>query len=526
MEYSPGHDGVVIEELPTIMGWIRSDDPDRTFASIQLRDDLLALRVPLDMPVVDRSTWYYHTYVVRDYHISADGLSSIDPRGCYEIFYSQSESHIGYHSEEFDYWFEKLLYATTMEEAFEACLMCQWIIARDVASIPTCALWGYWAHRTNYGTHAGEEVYEGLKWEGFVNELGASFPSFWTYLNVHPQGFAKGGTLRQGLLVDIEKFNPVHAEWFYDWLILQQIYEPLITNHPYDVTEKIPWLCSNWTAGTWELEGENCTRLRFKLLPSILWHDETPVTLDDVGFSFTYMKDEASIANYWAVQNFYGYLTADNASNPDWDPLPGPGEIDILYDVESWHALEWAAGVPIIPKHIWEGQDSWTWNPEDHGAVIGSGPFMAVGGEGPHEGEVGWPDWTPEYVHLVANPLYHRRYVWPDATNAAHDVMARDNVVTRADYDMVRWPDHKDTYDPRLYPLLPAWDTSWMNATTGDHYLDVDKNGAIDVDDLLEISVRYGQEWPPCARVYISNICLVLCTHAFTRHVTRVTRRH
>ena len=498
MEYSPGHDGVVVEELPTIIGWIRSDDPDSTFAGLQLRDDLLKLGVPLDMPVVDRSTWFYHTYVVRDYHISTDALSahSLDPSAYYEIFYSKSESHIGYHSEEFDYWFEKLLYATTMEEARAACDMCQWIIARDVASIPLYTFAGYWAHRTNYGTHAEEEVYQGLKWEGFVNELRASFPSFWTYLNAHPQGFAKGGTLRQGLLVNIEKFNPVHAEWFYDWLILQTIYEPLIKNHPYNVTEKIPWLCSNWTVGTWELEGETCTRLRFKLLPSILWHDHEPLTVEDVSFSFTYMRDEVSVANYWAVQNFHDYITAANGSGWWGDPLP-PDTIDILYDARSRFALDWAAGVPIIPKHIWEGQDSWTWNPEDHGAVIGSGPFMAVGGDGPHEGEVGWPDWTSEYVYLVANPLYHRRYVWPDATNAAHGVMARDGVVTRADYDEVRWPGHKLTYDPRLHPLLPAWDTSWMNTTTGDHYLDVDKNGAIDVEDLLEISVRYGQEWPP-----------------------------
>ncbi len=126
---------------------------------------------------------------------------------------------------------------------------------------------------------------------------------------------------------------------------------------------------------------------------------------------------------------------------------------------------------------------------------------MTLGGHGTpleHQGEVGWPDHElQQYVHLVANPYYYCKYVWPDATNAAHDVMVRDNVVTRADYDVVRWPGHKSTYDPRLYPLLPAWDTSWMNATTGDHYLDVDKNGAIDVDDLLEISVKYGHTWPP-----------------------------
>ncbi|UCH70619.1 MAG: hypothetical protein JSV29_01130, partial [Candidatus Bathyarchaeota archaeon] len=77
MEYSPGHDGNLteLEDLPTLRGWIRSDDPDRTFAGIQLRGDLLDLGVPLDMPVADRSTCYYHAWVAYDYHVYTGGWS-------------------------------------------------------------------------------------------------------------------------------------------------------------------------------------------------------------------------------------------------------------------------------------------------------------------------------------------------------------------------------------------------------------------------------------------------------------------
>jgi len=503
MEYSPGHDGVVIEELPTIMGWIRSDDPDRTFAGIQLRDDLLALGVPLDMPVADRSTCYYHAWVVYDYHIYTGGWSwgRVPDMYC-ELWHSSKDTYPSaggdnynrYHNQAYDVQAYGLKTAATPAAAAVYANACQLILHRDVACIPTYTFAGYQAHRTNYGVHTGEAVYEGLEWEGFVNELGSGFYSLWSPLNAHPQGFAKGGTFRQGLLVDIEKWSPVHAEWFYDWLVLSQIYESLIAYHPLDSTKFVPILSRTLPELlTWTLDGETCTRLRFTPDPLALWHDLTPVTLDDVGFSFHYMQDESSVANYWAVQNFYGYLTADNASDPDWDPLPGPGEIDILYDVESWLAQEWASAIPIIPKHIWEGIDSWTWNPEDHDAVIGTGPFMCK-----KDNVVGRPDHVlGNYAHLVANPYYYCKYVWPDVTNAAHDVMVRDNVVTRADYDEVRWPGHKSTYDPRLYPGYPAWDPIWMNATTGDHYLDVDKNGAIDVDDLLEISVKYGHTWPP-----------------------------
>ncbi len=125
--------------------------------------------------------------------------------------------------------------------------------------------------------------------------------------------------------------------------------------------------------------------------------------------------------------------------------------------------------------------------------MIGTGPFMCY-----KDDVVGRPDHVlGNYAHLVANPFYYRKYVWPDVTNAAHEVMARDGYVTRADYDVVRWEGHKNTYDPILYPLLPPWPDEWVDPETGENYLDVDKNGAIDVDDLLEISVNYGQEWPP-----------------------------
>jgi ABC-type transport system substrate-binding protein len=505
MEYSPGHDGNLteLEDLPTFMGWIRSDDPDRTFAGIQLRSDLLDLGVSLDMPVADRSTCYYHAWVVYDYHVYTGGWSwrRVPDMYC-ELWHSSKDNYPSaggdnynrYHNQAYDVQAWGLKTAATPAAAEAYANACQIMLHRDVACIPTYTHVGYTAHRTNYGTHAESPVYAGLKWEGFVNELGVGFANFWTYLNAHPQSFTKGGTLRQGLLVDIEKWSPVHAEWFFDWLVLDRIYESLIAYHPYNITEYVPVLTRELPEVlTWTLDGETCTRLRFTLDPLALWHDLTPVTLDDVGFSFTYMRDEVSVANYYAVQNFHDYLTEDNASDPDWDPLPGPGEIDILYNVESWLAQEWVAGVPIIPKHIWEGIDSWTWNPEDHDAVIGTGPFMCYKDE-----VVGRPDhMLGNYAHLVANPYYYRKYVWPDVTNPAYEVRVRDGYITRADYIMVL--NYMGTGDPRRYPLLPPWPAQWIDPTTGDHYLDVDGNGVIDTADLLEFCMhaRYGHKWPP-----------------------------
>jgi len=475
MEYSPGHDGVVVEELPSLRGWIRSDDPDRTYASQLLRNELIKLGIPESFTIADRSTCYYHVYVARDFHVYTDSLSGRDPGGCYEIFYSGSESHIGYWSEEFDYWFEKFKYAATMEEGFEACHMFIRIIARDVASIPLYSLVGYFAHRTNYGTHPGEEIFSG-KWEGFANELGVGFSNFWTYLNAHPEEVSvydpyygwfvnvpdlKGGTLRQGMLFDIERFSPVHAEWFNDWLVLNQIYEPLIKYHPYNATEYVPWLAQSYEVGTWDKSGVgNCTKIRFKLIPGIRFHDLTLLTPEDVAFTYQYMKDWISVAWYWAVTNFDHAEVIDDLT------------VDICFNSESLWALSWSM-VPVLPKHIWEGKDPAVWNPEEDDKVIGTGPFMCR-----KDGVVGRVDHVPgQYVHLEANPLYHRKYIWPDVCDAIGNVGVRDGWVTIIDWGSVAYY----ISFPRAY----------------DPALDVDKNGVIDFNDLLEIGIAFGKRWPP-----------------------------
>ena len=499
LEYSPGHDGAVIEELPTLMGWIRSDDPDRKFAGEKLRGDVIKLKIPQAMVVADRGTCYYHAWVEYDYHVYTGGWSwGRMPDMYFELWHSMKDTYPSsgadnynrYHREEYDDYAWGLKTATTAEEARSYSDACQVMLHDDVACIPLYTFAGFVAHRTNYGTHPGEELYKGLKWESFVNELGYSFYSMWNPINAHPEGFARGGTYRQGLIVDIEKFSPVHAEWFYDWLILDQIYGSLIEYHPLDASQYIPILARELPEQlTWELEGENCTRLRFKLIPGVLWHDLTPLTTADVAFSYAYMKDEVSVANYWAVTNYYGAITTANGSGW-WGPTLPSDTIDILYDVESWLAMDWAAGTPIIPKHIWEGKDSAAWNPEDHDAVIGTGPFMCY-----KDGVVGRPDHVRgEYCHLTANPQYCCKYVWPDACDALGNV-GRDKVVKIIDFMTVASPGHIFTYDTRLYPELPAWPSGWI--VDGDQLLDVDKNGAIDTDDLLEIGVYFGWGWPP-----------------------------
>jgi len=488
LEYSLTRSAGDAEELPNLQMWIRVDDPDRTYAGELLRDEMLKLKIPLDAHIADRSICYYHAWIAYDYHIYTGGWSwGREPDMYYDLFHTDKDiypspsgdNYVRYHSHELDEWAAKLKTAPDETVAREACDQCQVIVHRDVAGIPLYTFKGYLAHRTNYGVFPGESKYAGREWEGFTNEFGYAFYSSWNPINAHPQGFEKGGTYRHGLLVDVEKFSAVHAEWFYDWLVLSQIYDPLIAYDPCDASKYVNWLTESYEVLTWDNAGTNCTKLRFHLRPNILWHDDEVFDADDVVFSFQYLKDQVSIAWSWALMYFDHAVAVDNLT------------VDIYYNTLSVWALSWAR-IVMIPKHIWEGKDAATWNPEEHDKVIGTGAFMCY-----KDGVVGRPDHVRgEYVHLVANPTYHRKFIWPDVCGPAPWTPGvNDTWVDVQDFMCTSFPGRlfRSEKEDGTWPTPPgAWG----------EYCDVTKDGRIGIMDLLEIGVHMDEAWPPTSYLY------------------------
>ncbi|NIV93025.1 hypothetical protein GWN42_09545, partial [candidate division KSB1 bacterium] len=86
---------------------------------------MTALGIPVEAFIETKAVCYDRVYLRREYHIYTDAwtFDSRNPSDYYEIFYSKYDglwgNYIGYYSHEFDYWFEKFVYATTMEEALE-----------------------------------------------------------------------------------------------------------------------------------------------------------------------------------------------------------------------------------------------------------------------------------------------------------------------------------------------------------------------------------------------------------------------
>ena len=500
-----------VEEIPELQIWGRVDDPTREHVARLLYDDLAFVSVKSDLYIDTRDNCVQHAWYSYDYSIYTDGWEwGREPDMYASVWQSNRDVYPGpagdntyrYHSQEYDYWAKKLETAPNRAAAEEALDQCQIMLHDDVGDIPLYCNSGYIAHRKYYGDFPGEQNYKDREWLGFANEKGfgfyGQFPGF-SALNAHPAGFDKGGTFRQGLILDVSKFDPVDAEWFYDWLVLEKIYEPVIVYDPYNVTRFIPWLATSYKEDTWEHPTKGtCSKVTVNLNPNILWHDNQKLTPDDVGFTFGYKKAALSAAERPGVLNYDSYVKLNDTA------------LDIRFDVRSWLAVTWVSTVTIIPKHIWDPippttpgspTGSWPYDPEVAMTVIGTGPFRCRGdpdGSGPLPPKIGCVDRVlGQMIHLEANPNYHRRYTWPDVCDSTHSINSgtgKVNVdlwVDLDDFMEVAKPANmfKEEGQNGNWPTIPG--NTWGEAC------DVNKDGRTSVGDLMAIGVRLAEPWPP-----------------------------
>ena len=99
----------------------------------------------------------------------------------------------------------------------------------------------------------------------------------------------------------------------------------------------------------------------FRLRPGLKWHDDRPLTADDVVFTFEYMREHpwpwSDLGAIDKVEALDEQTVRISLSRPY---APFPSNI--------------AGAVPILPRHVWEGVEA----PEEFRepeALIGSGPY-------------------------------------------------------------------------------------------------------------------------------------------------------
>ncbi len=115
-----------------------------------------------------------------------------------------------------------------------------------------------------------------------------------------------------------------------------------------------------WAAASYETL-DNGRRLRFRLRDDLKWQDGTPLTADDVEFTYRVMVDPKTPTAY--AEDFMSISRFEKT---------GPLSFEVFYDKPFARALMTWMGA-ILPKHILEGQDLMTTSFARH--PVGAGPF-------------------------------------------------------------------------------------------------------------------------------------------------------
>jgi hypothetical protein len=338
---------------------------------------------------------------------------------------------------------------------------CQQILATEVPVIPVFNEVSRTLHQRNYGNHMGEQQYQGKEWVHTVNENARGFDSYWSFLNMHPADYERGGTIRYGTKSGIGSINPIYSRDKAGWAFLYLVYDTLLRKNPYSPSDFTSWLVSGYQIGAWA-SGSTIT---IALLPNVLWQDFVQLTAYDIKFTFDYMKTEVAGWHYSKLANIDHVDVANQLTA-------------IIYLKAGIIALNWLEAIPIVPKHIFEGKDP-EQDPEDYDGVIGTGPYRCY-----KDGVIGRVDKDSlgQYWHLQSNPIYFKELIQPDfacpPSGPGMPVQpGHDGIVDADDFGMTigKFGETKPWTDPEWGPVA-----------------DVNKDACVDVDDIMETGSRYG----------------------------------
>lgn len=480
-------------ELPSLLFYIRSDDPDRQEIGTWVAYEMAALGLPVDRKISPKNVcWNEVMRMPYNYHLYTGGWGPWrDPDYLYDMYHSDfgkgwlpkdwANNYVFFDNATYDTVAEQIKFAPNIPSAIAPVMQAQAILMDQVPMVPLWHSAGYQAWGAKYRHWTGEEKYWDQKWTGIVNSRvisGFSNPSVncrWAFMNAHTEGFEKGTgkltpmTIRYGFMTPADVFNPVHADFYWDWEVLDKIYDYLVLANPF-TGEDIPWMAKEYSVETWNNAGTPATKITFKLFNNILWShvDKTTgnvvvtdkFTSADVKFTIQFMKDAFSPLFY------YGVADVDHIDTPDLYTAV------VYYKIQSCWALHWLGGFPMIPKHIWEpigAPNSRTGGEfETTGKLTSCGPFLFV-------------DKGLTSVLLKANPTYFRKLVRPDYYSAGQPVPTHDGDVDIDDFGMAVGH-YGDAY---------PWPTSPPGAHDVDPWADVNKDLVIELDDVMEIGVRY-----------------------------------
>src|SRR6185369_15879971 len=133
--------------------------------------------------------------------------------------------------------------------------------------------------------------------------------------------------------------------------------------------EQIPWLASSYTAAP------DGMRVDVTLRDGVTWSDGQPFTSDDVKFTIDLLRDTPSLVFASDMKEWVRDVTVADAHHFTINLHKPQVRFFYFYFVENSEI-----NLPILPRHIWQGQDPATFtnfNPSA-GWPVGTGPYVVV----------------------------------------------------------------------------------------------------------------------------------------------------
>jgi microcin C transport system substrate-binding protein len=150
----------------------------------------------------------------------------------------------------------------------------------------------------------------------------------------------KGGVVRQGVAGSFDSFNGFIIKG-QSAPSIEMIYDTLMTSSldEFDISAQYGLLAKAIKYPS------DLSSVSFKLNAAAKWHDGTPVTVEDIIFSFNTLKEINPQFGFYYNDVTQAVKTGDN-------------EITFSFAVKGNHELPHIMGqLPILPKHWWQGKD-------------------------------------------------------------------------------------------------------------------------------------------------------------------------
>jgi ABC-type transport system substrate-binding protein len=288
-----------------------------------------------------------------------------------------------FQNDTFDYWREILLNSSSEEEVYEAVTQMQEILHYEVPRLVLFQNIYMMAYRND-------------KFTGHVEDLIKSITNPWTMRKIHKLDGTSGGEVSIAINDGPNSFNIYVTNSANSAAILENLWPSLYSFGPN--LNPYPDLAESMLT---ETHADNPsvpaghTRFTVDIIQNATWNDGEPLTAEDVAFTFIYILGSGVYGNP-AINELESLVAAY---------APSTYRAVLEFSTESYWQFSHFAYTPIIPKHIfngeegigYEGWDSWNpiFNPSEPN--VNCGPFTFSTYE------------AGEFYEIVKNPLFHYR---------------------------------------------------------------------------------------------------------------------